>query len=292
MNREPLLRKPEWIRITSPSGTRYSHLSALIKRRGLHTVCDEAHCPNKAECWGCGTATFMIMGSVCTRACRFCAVATASKGQPLMPKEPEELSAVIEELKLRYAVITSVDRDDLNDKGASHYAACIRAVKQRTADVKVEVLIPDYGESELTVLLQEKPDTLAHNIETVERLQHVRDPRASYAKSLKTLRTAKQLGAPLTKSSLMLGLGETKAEVFTSMDDLRSNSVDILVLGQYLQPTRKQVPVVEYVHPDVFELYKEEAESRGFSYVVAGPFARTSYHAQEAWDARSCQDMP
>ncbi|WP_304225520.1 lipoyl synthase [Gracilinema caldarium] len=280
-----MLRKPEWIRVKVPSGETWQEVSAILERRALHTVCDEARCPNKGECWGAGTATFMILGDTCTRGCRFCAVATAKTGRPLVPEEAEQLALAVEELRLKYAVITSVDRDDLEDRGSHHFAHCIQAIKERNPKVRVEVLIPDFIEGEIEAVIEAQPDVVAHNIETVRSLQHIRDRRASYEKSLHTLYLAKKLGTPLTKSSLLLGLGEQVDEVLTAMDDLRSVDVDVLVLGQYLQPGPQQLPVTEYIHPDHFKEYARFGREKGFKTVVASPFARTSYHAQEAWNA-------
>ncbi len=281
------LRKPAWIRTSVPSGLEWKRVDAILARRGLHTVCDEARCPNKAECWACGTATFMILGDVCTRGCRFCAVATAREGRPLRVEEPSELAEAVAELGLRYAVVTSVDRDDLADRGSVHFAACIRAIKEKSPQVKVEVLIPDFVEGELEVIVKAGADVVAHNVETVRRLQSVRDGRASFDKSLHTLAYAKKLGAPLTKSSLLLGLGETADEIRATMDELRAVDVDVLVLGQYLRPSEKQLPVAEYIEPAVFDAWAVEGRERGFSSVVSAPFARTSYHALEAWE-RKC----
>jgi lipoic acid synthetase len=257
-------------------------MSALVARRGLHTVCDEAACPNKAECWACGTATFMVLGDVCTRGCRFCAVATAVRGTPPVAGEPRELALAIKELGLRYAVITSVDRDDLPDRGAGHFAACVRAIKDSVPGVAVEVLIPDYRGAEMDAIIASGVDVIAHNVETIRRLQPIRDGRASFDLSLRTLREAKERSSARTKSSLLLGLGETEAEVEEAMDELRSVSCDILVMGQYLQPTPKQIPVVEYVEPARFERYALIAREKGFLSVVSSPLARTSYHAMEA----------
>ncbi|HON12489.1 MAG TPA: lipoyl synthase [Treponema sp.] len=278
------LRKPEWIRVRVPAGETWQQVRAMLERRSLHTVCDEARCPNKGECWGAGTATFMILGDTCTRGCRFCAVATGKTGQPVLPEEAEQLALAVQELKLKYAVLTSVDRDDLPDRGAHHFARCIQAIKHLNPDVRVEVLIPDFREGELEAVMDARPDVVAHNIETVPSLQHIRDRRASYEKSLHTLRLAKQLGAGVTKSSILLGLGEQIDEVLAAMDDLHSVGVDVLVLGQYLQPGPQQLPVVEYIHPDQFKAYAKIGREKGFSTVVASPFARTSYHAQEAWE--------
>lgn len=278
------LRKPEWIRVKVPAGETWQQVRAILDRRSLHTVCDEARCPNKGECWGAGTATFMILGDTCTRGCRFCAVATGKTGQPVLPEEAEQLALAVQELELKYAVLTSVDRDDLPDRGAHHFARCIQAIKHLNPAVRVEVLIPDFREGELEAVMDAKPDVVAHNIETVPSLQHIRDRRASYKKSLHTLRLAKQLGAGVTKSSILLGLGEQVDEVLAAMEDLRSVGVDVLVLGQYLQPGPQQLPVVEYIHPDQFKAYAKIGREKGFSTVVASPFARTSYHAQDAWE--------
>jgi lipoic acid synthetase len=226
----------------------------------------------------------MILGDTCTRGCRFCAVATGKTGQPVLPEEAEQLALAVQELKLKYAVLTSVDRDDLPDRGSHHFARCIQAIKHLNPAVRVEVLIPDFREGELEAVMDAKPDVVAHNIETVPSLQHIRDRRASYEKSLHTLRLAKQLGAGVTKSSILLGLGEQVDEVLAAMEDLRSVGVDVLVLGQYLQPGPQQLPVVEYIHPDQFKTYAKIGREKGFSTVVASPFARTSYHAQEAWE--------
>jgi len=278
-------RKPSWLRVAVPSGERWRAMSALIARRGLHTVCDEAACPNKAECWGCGTATFMVLGDICTRGCRFCAVATANTGTPPRIEEPGELAQAIQELGLRYAVITSVDRDDLPDRGAGHFAACVTAIKAAVPGVKVEVLIPDYRGAELDALVIAGPDVIAHNVETVRRLQYVRDARASFDLSLQTLREARERSAAMTKSSLMLGLGETEAELVEAMDELRSVGCDMLVMGQYLRPTTTQIPVAEYLSPERFDYYAALAKAHGFLSVVSAPLARTSYHAMEGREA-------
>jgi len=289
MDSKTSIRKPEWIRVRLPAGRQWEKVDEILSRHGLHTVCDEARCPNKGECWGCGTATFMIMGDICTRGCRFCAVEAASKGRPLRSDEPQALAKAIKEMGLTYAVITSVDRDDLEDRGALHFAACIRAIRSASPEVKIEVLTPDFIDGEMEIVAAAKPDVLAHNVETVARLQGVRDARASFEKSLKTLRQAKEGGIGLTKSSLLLGLGETMDESLETFAALRSVGVDILVLGQYLQPTAREIPVAEYIHPDTFALYAKQAHAAGFSTVVASPFARTSYHAMEAWKSGNVQ---
>jgi len=276
------VRKPEWLRVAVPGGTRWRTMSELVVRRGLHTVCDEAACPNKAECWACGTATFMVLGDVCTRGCRFCAVATGVHGRPPSADEPLQLALAIKELGLRYAVITSVDRDDLADRGAGHSAACVKAIKDTVPGVIVEVLIPDYRGAEMDAVIDSGVDVIAHNVETIRRLQGIRDARATFDLSLQTLREARERSKARTKSSLLLGLGETADEVAAAMDELLSVGCDILVMGQYLQPTPKQLPVVEYVEPAQFERYAAIAREKGFLSVVSSPLARTSYHAMEA----------
>jgi lipoic acid synthetase len=225
----------------------------------------------------------MILGDICTRACRFCAVATGREGRPLRHDEGRGIALAAEELGLKYLVLTSVDRDDLEDRGANHFASCVRDIKGRLPAVRVEVLIPDYTEAELGGIIAAGVDVIAHNVETVRSLQWVRDRRASFDKSLDTLRAARALGAPATKSSLILGLGEKEGEVLFAMDELRAAGVDILVLGQYLRPSARQIPVAEYVSPEQFSRYAGAGQERGFSSVVSAPLARTSYHAREAW---------
>ena len=231
-----------------------------------------------------GTATFMILGDVCTRHCRFCAVSTAKTGLPVREEEADGVARAVKELALRYAVLTSVDRDDLDDRGAGHFSRCIRAIREENASCKVEALIPDYSGDELRRVIEAAPDVIAHNVETVPSLQGtIRDRRASFDKSLRTLREAKD-GGVVTKSSVLLGLGETEEEVLSTMDELRSAGTDILVLGQYLQPSKNQIPVAEYVTPSAFERLRNAALQRGFSSVVSSPLARTSYHAAKAFD--------
>jgi lipoic acid synthetase len=226
----------------------------------------------------------MILGDVCTRSCRFCAVKSGREGLPPDETEGDGIAQASAELGLKYVVLTSVDRDDLPGRGADHFAACIAAIKGRLSEIQVEVLIPDYTQEEIACILEARPDVIAHNVETVRSLQGIRDRRASFDKSLATLRAARSFlsGFPATKSSLLLGLGETENEVLQTMDELRSAGVDILVMGQYLQPTRQQIPVVEYIAPERFRAYAQAARDRGFVSVVASPFARTSYHAFEA----------
>ncbi len=283
MDAKSTQRKPEWLRVPIPSGDNWKKMTELVKRRGLHTVCDSARCPNKAECWGQATATFMVLGNTCTRNCRFCAVATGKHGDALRPEEPAELAEAAAELGLRYVVVTSVDRDDLADRGAGHFAACVKAVRARCPDARVEVLTPDYLEGEIDVVLDAGPDVFAHNVETVPRLERVRDARASFATSLRTLELAAKDGRSVVKTSILLGIGETEAEVLETMDTLRSVGCASLVLGQYLRPTPAQIDVVEYVEPERFKAYADAARSKGFVSVVSAPLARTSYHARDGF---------
>jgi len=283
MDSSRLKPKPEWIKVRLPAGNEWKKVDDILTKHGLHTVCDEARCPNKGECWGCGTATFMILGDICTRGCKFCAVEAGKSGRPPREDEPEALAQAVCEMGLSYAVITSVDRDDLPDKGAVHFARCIEAIKRASAETKIEVLIPDYVGDELRAIVAAGPNIVAHNVETVRRLQHIRDSRAGFDKSLATLRQARAMGVAATKSSVLLGLGETRDELKTTYGELREAGVDILVMGQYLQPSPREIPVEEYLHPDLFALYAEDARAAGFSTVIAAPFARTSYHAFDAW---------
>jgi lipoyl synthase len=277
-------RKPPWIRTAPPSGEGWRRVSEALEKHRLATVCDSARCPNKAECWAASTATFMVLGRTCTRACGFCAVDRARAGEPPSPDEPERIARAVSELGIEHVVITSVDRDDLPDRGSAHFAACVRAVKDANPGSRVELLVPDYRELEIEPILDARPDVVAHNVETVERLQGLRDARASYASSLRTvsLVASRALG-PLPKSSILLGLGEAREEVLKAMDDLRSAGCEALVLGQYLRPTPEQVEVAEYVRPEDFERYALEARARGFRLVVSAPLARTSYHARLAF---------
>jgi lipoic acid synthetase len=286
-NQRTKMRKPDWIRIKLRKSEDYFDIARTLRTFGLHTVCEEAHCPNSTECWGNRTATFMILGDLCTRSCRFCAVETARAGRPPDPTEPRRLAEAVRALGIRYVVITSVDRDDLPDGGAEHFADCVRAVKDLSPAPKVEVLIPDFrGDIEpLKVVLDSKPDVVGHNIETVRRLQKkLRDPRASYETSLRVLENIKKLSHDIcTKSSLMVGVGESEAEVSGSLKDLRDRGVDIVTIGQYLQPTKSHLPVEEYVRPEVFDRYRMEAERLGFKHVFSGPLVRSSYHASESF---------
>lgn len=279
------MRKPEWLRVRIPSGPVYARVSRTIRRFRLHTVCEEAACPNIAECWGGGTATIMLMGDICTRACRFCNVKSGHPNGYLDANEPERVACAVKELGLSYVVLTSVCRDDLPDGGAHHFARTITALKQLNEDLIVEVLIPDFNSSReaLETVIRAGPEVIAHNVETVPRLSPlVRDHRASFERSVDVLRTVKEIDpSVLTKSSLMLGLGEEREEVIRTLRSLREAHVDIVTLGQYLRPTLSHVPVMEYVRPEVFEYYRREAESIGFLLVVAGPLVRSSYRAGE-----------
>ena len=273
--------RPDWLRVRVPAGPTWGRLRSLLREKNLHTVCEEARCPNVAECWGQGTATFMILGDICTRACRFCAVTT---GRPvgLDLEEPERVADAVELMELRHAVITSVNRDDLADGGAGIFAETIRAVRRRCPDTTVEVLIPDFqGDwAALAVVMEEQPEILNHNVETVPRLYKAVRPGARYQRSLDLLRRAKELrpGA-LTKTGVMLGLGETAAELDALMEDLVRNSVDILTAGQYLQPTPAHLPVERFVPPEEFRAVAERGKARGLRHVEAGPLVRSSYHA-------------
>jgi len=278
-------RKPEWLRVRPPSGENYVHLKGLFRSLDLHTVCEEAHCPNVWECWGGGTATIMLMGDTCTRGCHFCAVKSGNPHGILDLDEPRKVAIALSDMDLTYVVLTSVDRDDLADGGASHFAKTVREIKDRRPDLLVEALIPDFqGDLEaVRSVVDAGVDVLDHNIETVERLQAVvRDRRANYGQSLRVLRGAKGMRDGLfTKSSIMLGLGETRDEVLETMRDLREADVDIVTLGQYLRPSDWHLPVREFVPPETFDQLREAGEAMGFAYVAAGPLVRSSYRAGE-----------
>ena len=279
-------RKPSWLRAKLPTGSGYAAVKRNVTTNRLATVCEESICPNVGECWNAGTATIMLMGSVCTRACRFCAVDTGNPGGTLDPDEPANAAESVRIMNLRYIVLTSVDRDDLPDGGAAHYAACIREIKGVNPKTSVEALTPDFqGDVAAVHTVVDAPlEVYAHNVETVERLTGiVRDPRAGYRQSLRVLEAAKRRNpGVLTKSSLMLGLGETDDEIATAMDDLRRVGVDLLTFGQYLRPTVNHLPVERYVHPDEFARYRELGLERGFIEVVSGPLVRSSYRAERA----------
>ena len=275
--------KPPWLRVRLPAGGTYQEVNSLLDNLGLHTVCEEARCPNKGECFHSGTATFLILGDVCTRRCRFCAVAKGTP-QPLDWDEPERVARAVEALGLRYAVITSVTRDDVPDGGAGIFAETIRAIRRRMPACRVEVLVPDFQGSEdaLRVVMDAGPDVLNHNLETVPRLYPTARPGADYARSLRLLRQAKALSpTALTKTGLMLGLGETPDEARAVMADLVSVGCDLLTLGQYLQPSRAHLPVERYVPPEEFAALAREGVAMGLKHVEAGPLVRSSYHARE-----------
>ncbi|WP_058573042.1 lipoyl synthase [Haloferax profundi] len=281
-------RKPDWLKMRPPSGRRFTDIKSTLRDRNLNTVCEEANCPNLGECWsgrdGPGTATFMLMGDRCSRGCNFCDVTTGGM-EPLDPEEPANVADAVTEIGLDYVVLTSVDRDDLPDQGAGHFAQTIREIKQRDPEVLVEVLIPDFqGEPELVrKIIDAGPDVIAHNIETVERLQWpIRDRRAGYEQSLSVLQQVTDESDIHTKTSIMLGLGEHAHEVYQTLSDLREADVDIVTFGQYLQPSRTHLDVYEYVHPDVFETWRRVAEDElDFLYCASGPMVRSSYKAGE-----------
>ncbi len=277
------LRKPPWLRVRIAGNGKYAAVRRTVREHRLATVCEESHCPNIGECWNAGTATIMLMGQVCTRACRFCAVDTGNPGGWLDEQEPNNAAESVALMGLKYVVLTSVDRDDLADGGAAHYAACIRAIKTKCPATTVEALTPDFqGErAAVDVVVAAGVDVFAQNLETVRRLTHVaRDPRAGYQQTLDVLAHAALLGV-VTKSSLMLGLGETDAEIRKAMADLRAHGVGLLTLGQYLQPTRRHLPVARWVHPDEFDRYRLWGLETGFREVASGPLVRSSYRADE-----------
>lgn len=279
----PVLPRPDWMRVRFPTGPNYLELKNLVRGRSLHTVCEEAHCPNIGECWQHRTATFMILGRVCTRACRFCAITT---GLPIGvdQEEPDRVAQAVEELGLRHVVVTSVARDDLLDGGAGIFAETIRAIRRRLPTCSVEVLIPDFEGSadSLRILMNARPDILNHNIETVERLQRKVRAKAFYERSLEVLRRAKEMvPGSLTKSGMMLGLGETREEIGQALRDLRAADCDIVTIGQYLRPSEFHLPIVRYVPPSEFAEIKAEGMALGFKHVESGPLVRSSYHAHE-----------
>lgn len=276
-------KKPEWIKVRLPTNPVFFSTKDLISDLRLHTVCESAQCPNRWECWSSGTATFMIAGERCTRACGFCAVDTA-KPLPLEEDEPARIAEAVKRLKLKHVVITAVARDDLSDGGADHFARTIEAVRALDSKIVIEVLVPDFHgkESSIRRVLDAGPDIFNHNLETVERLTPLVRSRAKYRLSLDVLRQAREIqSSVMTKSGIMLGLGEKENELFQAMDDLREAGVQVLTLGQYLRPTPNHLPVVEFIHPETFELYGEIARNKGFQFVASGPLVRSSYHAAD-----------
>ncbi len=284
----PPRRHPDWIRVRAPIGEKYTKLKGLVRTLQLNTVCEEALCPNVGECWGAGTLTIMILGDMCTRACRFCAVTTGSPRGRVDADEPRRVAEAVAELDLNYVVITSVDRDDLPDQGAGIFARTVLEIKARAPRTLVEVLTPDFsGRVDLMrQVVEARPEVIAQNIETVRDLTYVvRDRRAGYDQTLNILRSVKEMDPTRrTKSSILLGFGETIDQVLETMHDLRGAQVDLLAIGQYLRPTDKKrhYPLVEYVHPDIFKMLKEEGMKMGFAFIASGPLVRTSYKAFEA----------
>ncbi|MFA6151370.1 MAG: lipoyl synthase [Chitinophagaceae bacterium] len=277
---ETRVKKPNWLRVKLPTGEGYKHVRGLVDTHKLHTICESGNCPNMGECWGAGTATFMILGNICTRSCGFCAVAT---GRPLPPDwdEPQRVAEAIHLMKVKHAVITSVDRDELKDGGSVIWANTIKAVRMLNPETTLETLIPDFrGQWEnLQNIIDVAPEVVSHNIETVERLTKKVRIQAKYHRSMEVLRRLKD-GGMRTKSGIMLGLGEEKAEVLQTMQDLADNGLDVLTIGQYLQPTPKHLPVARFVHPDEFAEYREEGYKMGLDFVESGPLVRSSYHSE------------
>ncbi|MBP7507990.1 MAG: lipoyl synthase [Prolixibacteraceae bacterium] len=280
-------RKPEWLKIKLPKGVNYLRVKEIIKTHDLNTICTSGKCPNMSECWASGTATFMILGDICTRSCKFCSTKT---GKPFPPDsgEPKKIAESIKLLELKHAVITSVDRDDLEDKGAKHWYDTIREIKKVNPDTTIEVLIPDFdGRIDLiNTIIKAGPDVISHNLETVKRLTPVIRSRADYETSLKVLKTISNEGKT-SKSGIMVGLGETQEEVIQTMDDLLSSGCKIFTIGQYLQPTKSNFEVREYINPEIFENYKLIALEKGFKFVESSPLARTSYHAEKHIDCNA-----
>lgn len=279
---QPIQRKPEWIRMKVPDSARYQEIKKILRDNHLHTVCEEASCPNIGECFSGGTATFMILGDICTRRCPFCDVA---HGKPLPPdvNEPENLARTIAQMQLRYVVITSVDRDDLKDGGAQHFVDCIQAVRRLSPNIKIEILVPDFRgrlDVAMDILRNAPPDVMNHNLETVPRLYKQARPGSDYQNSLSLLKKFSEMYPEIpTKSGLMLGLGETDDEIISVMQDLRAHRVSMLTLGQYLQPSEHHHPVMRYVEPAIFDTLKQKAEAMGFNNTASGPMVRSSYHA-------------
>lgn len=274
-------RKPDWLKIKLPHTDNFTLVNKIVSKHNLHTICTSGKCPNMGECWDAGTATFMILGDICTRSCKFCNVITG-KPQPVDWNEPMNVAKAVQKLKLKHCVLTSVDRDDLPDKGAGAWVAVVKSVKQVNPDVTIEALIPDFdGQPELIhEVINAKPEVISHNLETVRRLTPEIRSRAKYDVSLSVLKIIADAGI-IAKSGIMLGLGETQKEVLQTMDDIRLTGCSIITLGQYLQPSKENLPVIEYVHPDIFEFYRREGFKKGFKYVESSPLVRSSYHAEK-----------
>jgi lipoic acid synthetase len=274
-------RKPDWLRVKLPIGEKYTNVRKIVDEYKLHTICQSGNCPNMGECWGEGTATFMILGNVCTRSCTFCAVATGRPNE-YDEDEPRRVADAIKLMQVKHAVITSVNRDELKDKGAEIWYQTVRAVKETTPLTTIETLIPDVKANwdALIRMIEGGQEVVSHNMETVERLYRYVRPQAKYVRSLEQIKRTKEFGKR-NKSGIMLGLGETQDEVFKAMDDLVENGLDVLTLGQYLQPTKMHHEVIEWIHPDTFAMYKEEGLKRGLAYVESGALVRSSYHAEK-----------
>ena len=276
-----VVKKPNWLRVKLPTGENYRHVRNLVDTHKLHTICESGNCPNMGECWGEGTATLMILGNVCTRSCGFCAVAT---GRPdaVDWDEPQRVAEAIHLMKVKHAVLTSVDRDELKDGGSTIWPNTIKAVKALNPDTTLETLIPDFKgiAADIQRIIEAHPEVVSHNIETVERLTRQVRIQAKYRRSMEVLKMLKE-GGMRTKSGIMCGLGETKEEVLQTMQDLRNSGVDVITLGQYLQPTKKHLPVLRFVHPDEFAEYREAGYNMGFDYVESGPLVRSSYHSEK-----------
>jgi lipoic acid synthetase len=281
VNSAPTSRKPDWLRVKLPIGEKYTNVRKIVDEYKLHTICQSGNCPNMGECWGEGTATFMILGNVCTRSCTFCAVATGRPNE-YDEDEPRRVAEAIQLMKVKHAVITSVNRDELKDRGAEIWYQTVRAVKETTPLTTIETLIPDTKGNwdALIRMIEGGQEVVSHNMETVSRLYRFVRPQAKYERSLEQTKRTKEFGKR-TKSGLMLGLGETKEEVFQAMDDLVAHGLDVLTLGQYLQPTKMHHEVIEWIHPDTFLMYKEEGLKRGLKYVESGALVRSSYHAEK-----------
>ncbi len=284
----PVRKKPDWLRVRLPGGERYQHLQETFRRLDLHTVCEEARCPNVGECWGEGTATLMILGETCTRGCRFCAVRSGNPAGVVDSREPENVGRALGQLDLAYVVLTMVDRDDLPDGGAGHVARTVQRIKEHSPDLLVETLVGDFQgvrRDVETVVVEGRPDVFAHNVEVVPELQRkMRDARCSFERSMDVLRWAKETGANVTKSSLMVGCGETTAQVLEAMRRLREEGdVDVLTIGQYLRPSKKHAEVARYVEPAEFDAWRDAGMEMGFRFVASGPLVRSSYRAAEAF---------
>ena len=274
--------KPKWLRVKLPTGQKYKQVRKLVKDYGLHTICESGNCPNMGECWGAGTATFMILGNTCTRSCGFCAVATGRPDQ-VDWDEPERVARSVRLMKVKHCVLTSVDRDDLRDGGSILWAETVKAVRRMSPGTTMETLVPDFKAEWRNIdrIVEAAPEIVSHNVETVRRLTRKVRIQAQYDRSLSVLQYLKDRGLPRTKSGVMLGLGESSEEVLETMRDLRSADVDIITLGQYMQPTPQHLPIQEYVAPEQFEYYKEMGKEMGFKYVESGPLVRSSYHAEK-----------